>query len=248
MAVSLLSQSSINNFKKYRNLAGPFADPIEYFLLGGGGAGAGNTGAGIASQPGGGSGYYESGIVAAGAFTVSIGAGGSAINGTGSSGAPTSFGVISANGGIRGVYASSQAGDGGSGGSGGSQGLLGGTNGSDGNGGTKGIGSGKTLLSWVPTSVSTGFYGGGGTAGTGGSYVAGTSAPAASGGGGQGSAVNNVGQSISGGNGGSGRIMFRYDPKYTIVIGAGLTASTETVSGKKISTITAGSGNISWAV
>lgn len=245
MAVSILSQSSINNFYKYRNLAGPFADPVEYFVLGGGGAGSGNTGAGGTSQPGGGSGYYESGVLPRSTYSLSIGAGGAGISGTGSNGSPSTLGTVTADAGFRGVYSPSKAGDGGSGGSGGAQGLLGGINGADGNGSLKGLGSGKALLSWVPTSASTGFYGGGGTA-TGGS-TPGIDAPAASGGGGEGSAVLNINIAPKGGNGGSGRIMFRYDTKYTILLGAGVTGTTATVSDKKVTTITAGTGTVSWA-
>jgi hypothetical protein len=39
----------------------------------------------------------------------------------------------------------------------------------------------------------------------------------------------------------------RYPTDYTITIGAGLTGSTATVSGKKVTTITAGTGNVSFA-
>jgi hypothetical protein len=35
--------------------------------------------------------------------------------------------------------------------------------------------------------------------------------------------------------------------EYTITIGAGLTGSTSTVSGKNVTIITAGTGNVSWA-
>jgi hypothetical protein len=38
-----------------------------------------------------------------------------------------------------------------------------------------------------------------------------------------------------------------YATSLTITIGAGLTGSTSTVGGKKVTTITAGSGNVSWA-
>jgi hypothetical protein len=39
----------------------------------------------------------------------------------------------------------------------------------------------------------------------------------------------------------------RYPAAYTITIGAGLTGSTTTVSGNNVTTITAGTGNVSWA-
>jgi hypothetical protein len=47
--------------------------------------------------------------------------------------------------------------------------------------------------------------------------------------------------------GGSGIVVLRYNSAYTITIGAGLTGSTTTVGSDKVTTITAGSGNVSWA-
>jgi hypothetical protein len=49
------------------------------------------------------------------------------------------------------------------------------------------------------------------------------------------------------GNGGSGVVILRYPAAYTITIGSGLTGSTSTVGENKVTTITAGTGNISWA-
>ena len=49
------------------------------------------------------------------------------------------------------------------------------------------------------------------------------------------------------GAGGSGVVILRYPSAYTITIGAGLTGTTATVSSNKVTTITAGSGNVSWA-
>jgi hypothetical protein len=51
----------------------------------------------------------------------------------------------------------------------------------------------------------------------------------------------------AGGNGGSGVVIFSYPSAFTITIGAGLTASTATVGGNKVTTVTAGTGNVSWA-
>jgi hypothetical protein len=44
-------------------------------------------------------------------------------------------------------------------------------------------------------------------------------------------------------------VILSYPDSFTITIGAGLTGSTDTtsVSGFKITTITAGTGNVSWA-
>ena len=50
-----------------------------------------------------------------------------------------------------------------------------------------------------------------------------------------------------GGQGGSGVVILRYPDSYTITIGAGLTGTTTTVGSNKVTTITAGSGNVSWA-
>ena len=80
---------------------------------------------------------------------------------------------------------------------------------------------------------SAGGLGGGGTAnGNGGTNL---------GGGGAGGAGR------GGGTGGSGVVILRYPSNLTITIGAGLTGSTATVSSNKVTTITAGSGNVSWA-
>jgi hypothetical protein len=49
------------------------------------------------------------------------------------------------------------------------------------------------------------------------------------------------------GAGGSGVVILRYPNTYTITLGAGLTGTTTTVSTDKVTTITAGSGNVSWA-
>ena len=51
----------------------------------------------------------------------------------------------------------------------------------------------------------------------------------------------------AGGTGGSGVIILRYSNSYTITIGAGLTGTTSTNGTNTIATITAGSGNVSWA-
>jgi hypothetical protein len=49
------------------------------------------------------------------------------------------------------------------------------------------------------------------------------------------------------GNGGSGIVILKYIDSLTITIGAGLTGSTAAPSGGfKVSTITAGTGNVSW--
>jgi hypothetical protein len=51
----------------------------------------------------------------------------------------------------------------------------------------------------------------------------------------------------TGGNGGSGVVILRYPSSFSITIGAGLTGSTTTVGANKVTTITAGTGNVSFA-
>ena len=50
----------------------------------------------------------------------------------------------------------------------------------------------------------------------------------------------------SGGNGGSGVVVFRYPDDYTIAIGVGLTGSTASDGSFMVTTITSGSGNVSF--
>jgi hypothetical protein len=42
-------------------------------------------------------------------------------------------------------------------------------------------------------------------------------------------------------------VILRYPSNFTITIGAGLTGSTSTVGANKVTEITAGTGNVSWA-
>jgi hypothetical protein len=58
----------------------------------------------------------------------------------------------------------------------------------------------------------------------------------------------NLGAASYGGNGGSGVVILKYPDSFTITIGVGLTGSTPAPSGGfKFTTITAGTGNVSWA-
>jgi hypothetical protein len=74
--------------------------------------------------------------------------------------------------------------------------------------------------------------------------VAGTANTGGGGGGGGGQA--GVGNG-NGAAGGSGVVILRYPSAFTITIGAGLTGTTATVGANKVTTITAGTGNVSWA-
>jgi hypothetical protein len=51
-----------------------------------------------------------------------------------------------------------------------------------------------------------------------------------------------------GGNGGSGVVILRYPNTTIITIGAGLTGTTADVGSDKVTTITAGTGNVSWSL
>jgi hypothetical protein len=84
----------------------------------------------------------------------------------------------------------------------------------------------------------------GGTGGAGGGGNGdGSNGTANLGGGGGGVAGGNTG-----GSGGFGIVILKYPDAYTITIGAGLTASTPAPSGGfKVTSITSGTGNVSWA-
>ena len=195
---------------------------------------------------GGGRGY-------SGGATVAAGAGGS---GGGSGRDNTVAGTGTANQGYAG--AASGGGTGGRGGGGaGSVGVTG------------SAAAGTTGGSGVAVSItgSSVTYAGGG--GGGGGNGGGTGGAGGSGGGGTGGASNTTGNNAAGtvntgsgggaagaytdasntqgASGGSGIVILSYPSAYTITIGAGLIGTTATVSSNKVTTITAGSGNVSWA-
>lgn len=136
---------------------------------------------------------------------------------------------------------SSAAGGGGAGGVGGS--------GSGQNGGAGGIGLASLITG---TSVQRAGGGGGsrayagGTNGIGsyggGTAEAGPNGTANTGGGGAGYQGGNLG-----GVGGSGVIILRYNAAYTCTVSAGLTSSTSTLGSEKITTLTAGTGTVTWS-
>jgi hypothetical protein len=51
----------------------------------------------------------------------------------------------------------------------------------------------------------------------------------------------------NGGAGGSGVVILSYASSFTITLGVGLTGTTTTVGANKVTTITAGTGSVSWA-
>ena len=80
-----------------------------------------------------------------------------------------------------------------------------------------------------------------------GQYGNGNAGTANTGGGGGGGGLTG-GVDGNGGAGGSGVVILRYPDTKTITIGAGLTGTTSSASGGyKRTTLTAGTGNVSWA-
>ena len=205
---------------------------------------------------------------------TSTGGGGGApySNGTGASGGSGGGGgMIEAGSGLGGLGGTPTSGQGYAGGRGGSRpgGTYEGCGGGGGAGGVGSNGTGSTVATFggnggvgLASSItgSSIFRGGGGG---GCLYATGTrGGEGGNGGGGQGgsSSLNNAasgtantgggggGQSgATGGSGGSGVVILRYPATTTITLGAGLTGSTTTVGSNKVTTITAGSGNVSWA-
>ena len=145
------------------------------------------------------------------------------------------------------------------GGGGGGAGAVGG-NGSDGAGGTGGNGASSSITG---TSITRAGGGGGGVFGTsgavyaggaggGGASASGSGTPAIAGalntggGGGGGSQNSSTVTTYPGAAGGSGVVILKYPDTYDLTIDAGLTSTTDssTVAGYKITTFTAGTGNV----
>jgi len=94
--------------------------------------------------------------------------------------------------------------------------------------------------------ASTRGIGGAGGGGAGGRYtVIGGDDGTTNTGSGGGGAYGSTGELC--GSGGSGVVILRYPSSYTITIGSGLTGTTTTVGSNKVTTLTAGSGNVSWS-
>jgi hypothetical protein len=204
--------------------------------IGGGAGGLGETapGTGFAGGSGGGGGSKAGIARAAGAGTTNQGfAGGSGFSSSSDAGICAGggggAGQIGENGGVDGT------GHGGDGGNGLSSSITGTAVSRGGGGG----GSSNQVA------VGTGGTGGGGDGcRTGGPAIQATSGTVNTGGGGGG------GQTVSStppGAGGSGVVILRYASTFTITVGAGLTGTTSTVGDKKVTIITAGTGNVSWA-
>ena len=144
---------------------------------------------------------------------------------------------------------SGNAGNTNAGGGGGGAGALGVKAPSDTVGGAGGAGRSSSVSGSAVTrsgggggGSGTGGAGGTGGGGAGGSNGTGTAGTVNTGGGGGGGGIG----ATTGGSGGSGIVILKYPSALTITIGAGLTGSTATVGSNKVTTITAGSGNVSW--
>tara|TARA_Y100000004_G_scaffold195532_1_gene262802 strand:+ start:529 stop:1539 length:1011 start_codon:yes stop_codon:yes gene_type:complete len=139
----------------------------------------------------------------------------------------------------------------GSGGAGGAGGA--GANGTSGQGGAGGAGVASSITGSSVTRAGGGGGGGttggaggsgGGGAGGSGNNASGTSGTVNTGGGGGGSGILTGGTP---GSGGSGIVILKYPDSFTATIGSGLTSTTATSSGFKITSFTAGTDTVSFA-
>jgi hypothetical protein len=112
---------------------------------------------------------------------------------------------------------------------------------------TRAGGGGAAAAGFYSQSLGTAGPGGGGAGGSGGG--GGTAGSPNTGGGGGGGALSGPGQTIgAGAAGGSGIVILRYPTVATISNpGGGLTLSTSTSPDYKITSVTAGTGNVSWS-
>lgn len=130
---------------------------------------------------------------------------------------------------------------GGNGGGGGGAGEAGGTDGS--NQGGDGVASsitGSSVTRAGGGGAAVGGVGGDGGGGTGGNSSSGTAGTANTGGGGGGGGLR------AGSAGGSGVVILKYADSMTLTISGGLTSSTATSGGFKVTTFTAGTGTVSF--
>ena len=110
-----------------------------------------------------------------------------------------------------------------------------------------GAGASPLVVNYLVVAGGAGGSGDGNTLGGAGGGAGGLrSTVTATGGGGGGG--TEIGGTANGGNGGSGVVILSYPDDYTISNpGGGLTLSTSTSGTKKITSITAGTGNVSWS-
>ena len=265
---TFFSGSAPINVVQYLVIAGGGGGGTGTPAGGGGGGGAGGYRSSVTAENSGGGVSAEFKIVpiAATNYTVTVGAGGAA----NTSGSNSVFDTITSTGGGNGMGGAGSSGAGGSGGGGlgrGDNNFRAGGAGTTGQG-FAGSGSSGALFAVAgggggAAAAASGINGAAGVsssitgsstqrAGGGGGYLTGT----ATGGGGAGGATGVAGTANTGGGGGggdtgggaggSGVVIFSYPSGFTITIGAGLTGSTTTVGSNKVTTITAGTGNVQW--
>jgi len=223
----------------------------------GGGGGAGGYRSSVSPSGGGASGQGSTAVALSTNYTVTIGGGGNVGGGQGSmggNGSGSQFSSVTTTGGGGGGYSTNGTGaSGGSGGGGGSvsgtggsgtanEGYSGGSSGGSNNGGSGGGAGGSggaqdargagVTNALTSTLLAQGGFG-----------AQGTNTPAAN------SADGGCGtyEGNNGSGGGSGVVILRYSSALTCTIGSGLTGSTTTSAPYKYTTITAGSGNVSWS-
>jgi len=144
-------------------------------------------------------------------------------------------------------------------GGGGGAGGVGGNGAAGGVGGTGGVGLSSSITGSSVFRAGGGGGGiasGGGPAGAGGNGGGGAGGNASvgsngiantGGGGGGGGQLNGNANEYNGGNGGSGVVILSYLSTSTITLGPGLTGTTATLGSNSVTTITAGTGTVSWA-
>jgi len=262
MAVQFARQSGIVNSVRYKNIRGtngaPQVGPISFAVIGGGGesssgmGGAGGFRKSFGTELSGGGSPSESPLFAQRAtnLTVTVGAAG------GGTGSPSTLGTIISLGGGAGGAGGSAGGIGGSGGGGGggygqsNPGGVGGL-GTAGQGYAGGRGQVGANSGGVPIPNRTGG-GGGGAGGVGGdegpgglglaTLIRGSSETFAAGSTAAAGAAPNTGNSRQ-----SGIVIVRYPNTLTIEVGPGLSSTTSTVGSDRVTSFTAGTGNINWS-
>ena len=220
---------------------------------GGGGAGGYRTNLSGATSGGNTSAEAQLRILAGELHNVEIGAGGAA-NGVGTN---SIFSTITSTRGGNGGGLSPNVNptSGGSGGGGapvnGTAGAAGTANqgfaGGQGNAVSPFRGGGGGGAGGAGTAGVSGGHGGSGGGGNGGVLSGAMAAAGAANTGSGGGGGVSQGAQVAGAAGGSGIIILKYSTLNTILLSAGLTTSTTTVGDSKITTITAGSGTVSWA-
>jgi hypothetical protein len=217
---------------------------VSYLVVAGGGTG-GSYGCGLWDGGGGGAGGLR------GSFDVT--GGGGALESPLAVTRQTNFSAVVGGGGGNSTFSTVTSNAGGSGGNSGNGGG-GGCGGAGSFGTPQGSGGSGTAGQGFAGGFGAGAGGGSGSAGgnnSGGagvtSSITGTATTYAPGSYGNGGAGGSGGACSGGSNPGSaGVVILRYPSGFTITLGAGLTGTTATVSTDKVTTITAGSGNVSW--